>query len=89
MKTFNSPGRCPKMPHCNMQQQHNSETIRISQPAAKSVVTNEWQMLPWKRALPAQPSMGVRKESWEKNFKRGKIKQFNGDVIITAIVRCS
>ncbi|KAI5099902.1 roundabout-like 4 isoform X1 [Silurus meridionalis] len=69
MKTFNSPGQCPKMPHLNTQQ-HNSETIRITQPATKSPVTNECQVLPWKRALPAQPNMGVRKESWEKNFKR-------------------
>ncbi|KAB5543543.1 hypothetical protein PHYPO_G00080410 [Pangasianodon hypophthalmus] len=69
MKTFNSPRQCPKMPHCNMQQ-HSSEMIRITQPAAKSSVTKERQVLPWKRALPAQPNMGVRKESWEKNFKR-------------------
>ncbi|XP_060765257.1 roundabout homolog 1 isoform X2 [Neoarius graeffei] len=69
MKTFNSPGRCPKMPHCNMQQ-HSSELICITQPAAKSPITNERQALPWKRAVPAQPNMGVRKESWEKNFKR-------------------
>ncbi|KAM9456262.1 roundabout homolog 4 isoform 2-T2 [Clarias gariepinus] len=70
MKTFNSPGRCPKMPHCNTQQ-HNSETIRITQPLhPRSSVTDERQILPWKRTLPAQPNMGVRKESWEKNFKR-------------------
>ncbi|XP_017345303.2 roundabout homolog 1 [Ictalurus punctatus] len=69
MKTFNSSGRCPKMPQCH-RQQHNTETIHITQPAAKSPVTNERQVQPWKRALPAQPSMGVRKGSWEKNFKR-------------------
>ncbi|MCI4388283.1 hypothetical protein PGIGA_G00083880 [Pangasianodon gigas] len=69
MKTFNSPRQCPKMPRCNMQQ-HSSEMIRITQPAIKSPVTKERQVLPWKRALPAQPNMGVRKESWEKNFKR-------------------
>ncbi|KAF4081995.1 hypothetical protein AMELA_G00146710 [Ameiurus melas] len=69
MKTFNNPVRCPKMPQCHTQQ-HNTETIRITQLGAKSPVTNERQVQPWKRALPAQPSMGVRKGSWEKNFKR-------------------
>ncbi|XP_027016607.2 roundabout homolog 1 isoform X1 [Tachysurus fulvidraco] len=69
MKTFNSPGRCTKMPHCNTQQ-YSTETIRISQPVAKSPITNERQVVPWKRALPSQPNMGIRKESWEKNFKR-------------------
>ncbi|XP_066507367.1 roundabout homolog 4 [Hoplias malabaricus] len=71
LKTFNSPARRTRMPHnSTQQQQHNSETIRITQPVAKAPVAREGQVLPWKRALPAQPNMGVRKESWEKNFKR-------------------
>lgn len=60
------------MPHCNTQQ-YSSETIRISQPVANSPITNERQVVPWKRALPSQPNMGIRKESWEKNFKRGEM----------------
>ncbi|XP_037403459.1 roundabout homolog 1 isoform X2 [Pygocentrus nattereri] len=70
LKTFNSPAQRPKMPHSNTEQHQNSETIRICQPVAKAPVTKEGQVMPWKRALPAQPNMGVRKESWEKNCKR-------------------
>nr|XP_055064219.1 roundabout homolog 1 isoform X2 [Misgurnus anguillicaudatus] len=69
LKTFNSPGRCPRMSH-GSSQLHNSETVRITEPIVKTAVVREVQALPWKRALPAQPSMGVLKESWEKNFKR-------------------
>nr|AAQ10890.1 roundabout-like protein 4 [Danio rerio] len=69
LKTFNSPGRCPRMPHGNSQLQ-NSETIRITEPIVKTAVVRELQALPWKRTLPAQPNMGVKKESWEKNVKR-------------------
>ncbi|XP_056096170.1 roundabout homolog 1 isoform X1 [Rhinichthys klamathensis goyatoka] len=69
LKTFNSPGRCPRMPHGNSQL-HNSETVRITEPIVKTAVVREVQALPWKRALPSQPNMGVLKESWEKNYKR-------------------
>ncbi|XP_067253905.1 roundabout homolog 4 isoform X1 [Chanodichthys erythropterus] len=69
LKTFNSPGRCPRMPHSNSQL-HNSETVRITEPIVKTAVVREVQALPWKRALPSQPNMGVLKESWEKNYKR-------------------
>ncbi|XP_051541034.1 roundabout homolog 1-like isoform X1 [Myxocyprinus asiaticus] len=69
LKTFNSPGRCPKMPH-GSSQLHNLETVRITEPIIKSTVVREVQAVPWKRALPAQPNMGVLKESWEKNYKR-------------------
>ncbi|XP_076876576.1 roundabout homolog 4 isoform X2 [Brachyhypopomus gauderio] len=69
LKTFNSPARCPKMPHGSTQPQ-SPETIRITQPVAKAPVTRAGPVVPWKRALPAQPIMGVRKESWEKNCKR-------------------
>ncbi|XP_015464281.3 roundabout homolog 2 isoform X1 [Astyanax mexicanus] len=70
LKTFNSPAQRPKMPHNNTQQLPSSETIRITQPVAKAPVVREGQVMPWKRALPCQPNMGIRKESWEKNFKR-------------------
>ncbi|XP_051764651.1 roundabout homolog 1 isoform X2 [Ctenopharyngodon idella] len=69
LKTFNSPGRCPRMPHSNSQL-HNSETVRITEPIVKTAVVREVQALPWKRALPSQPNMGLLKESWEKNYKR-------------------
>ncbi|XP_062870532.1 roundabout homolog 1 isoform X2 [Trichomycterus rosablanca] len=69
MKTFNSPARRTKMPHSKTQH-HGTETIRITQTVAKPPAVSDGQVIPWKRALPSQPSMGVRKESWEKNFKR-------------------
>lgn len=72
LKTFNSPGRRPRMPHGNSQL-HNSETVRITEPIVKTAVVREVQALPWKRALPSQPNMGVLKESWEKNYKRGEL----------------
>lgn len=75
MKTFNSPTRRTKVPHANTQR-HGTETIRITQSVAKPPDVNQGQVIPWKRALPSQPSMGVRKESWEKNFKRGTEVQF-------------
>ncbi|XP_026856557.2 roundabout homolog 1 isoform X1 [Electrophorus electricus] len=69
LKTFNSPTRCPKMAHHSMQPQ-SAETVCISQPVAKAPVTRMGPVVPWKRALPAQPNMGILKESWEKNCKR-------------------
>ncbi|XP_030648669.1 roundabout homolog 1 [Chanos chanos] len=68
LKTFNSPARRPRMPRCSPQQ--NPETVLITQPVFKNAPVREAQALPWKRALPAQPNMGVLKESWEKNCKR-------------------
>ncbi|XP_028839568.1 roundabout homolog 1 isoform X2 [Denticeps clupeoides] len=68
LKTFNSPARCPKRPHCNAAQ--NCETVCIPPTVHDPEVTTDEQVLPWKRALPAQPNMGVLKESWEKNQKR-------------------
>ncbi|XP_052464003.1 roundabout homolog 4-like isoform X1 [Carassius gibelio] len=69
LQTFNSPGRGPRMPH-SKSPLHNSETVRITEPIVKTAVVREVQALPWRRVLPAQPSMGVLKESWEKNYKR-------------------
>ncbi|XP_062309897.1 roundabout homolog 1 isoform X2 [Osmerus eperlanus] len=68
LKTFHSPARCPRMPHCSLQQA--GETLRISQAVAKTTLREEGQALPWKQALPSQPRMGVHKDSWEKNNKR-------------------
>ncbi|XP_036381741.1 roundabout homolog 1 isoform X2 [Megalops cyprinoides] len=68
LKTFNSPARRPKAPHTSSPRM--SETVRFSQPIFKTAIVREGQVLPWKRALPAQPNMGVIKESWEKNYKR-------------------
>ncbi len=59
------------MPH-GKSQLHNSETVRITEPIVKTAIVREVQALPWKRALPAQPNMGVMKESWEKHYKRGE-----------------
>ncbi|CAB1352356.1 unnamed protein product [Coregonus sp. 'balchen'] len=74
LKTFNSPARCPKRPHCHTSSssQHGAETVRISQPTTvvKTTLVQDGQALPWKQALPSQPKMGVLKESWENNYKR-------------------
>ncbi|KAL0994534.1 hypothetical protein UPYG_G00123610 [Umbra pygmaea] len=78
LKTFNSPARCPRRPHCHtssssQSSNHGAETMRISQPASvvNTKAGQDGQALPWKPALPpAQPKMGVLKESWEKNHKR-------------------
>lgn len=73
LKTFNSPGRCPKMPHGVLHQQ-GTETIQIfTQPMAKTTALGSQEALPWKQAIRPQPRMGVLRESWEKNH----IKQGN------------
>lgn len=72
LKTFNSPARRPKMPHFHHTSDQNCETVVIPQPSPRSKAAREDPPLPWRRALPAQPNMGVLKESWEKNCKRGK-----------------
>lgn len=69
LKTFNSPARRPKMPHYHHHTADTKcETVVIPQPVARNRGVREAQALPWKR--PAQPNMGVLKESWEKNTKR-------------------
>uniref|UniRef100_A0A8C8MAY8 Roundabout, axon guidance receptor, homolog 4 (Drosophila) n=1 Tax=Oncorhynchus tshawytscha TaxID=74940 RepID=A0A8C8MAY8_ONCTS len=74
LKTFNSPARCPKRPHCHTttSSQHGAATVCISQPATvvKTTLVQGGQALPWKQALPSQPKMGVLKESWENNYKQ-------------------
>ncbi|XP_070774152.1 roundabout homolog 4 [Enoplosus armatus] len=62
LKTFNSPGRCPKMPHGLLHQQ-GTETIQIfTQPAAKTSPLGSQEALPWKQAIRPQPKMGVLRE---------------------------
>ncbi|CAL1574079.1 unnamed protein product [Knipowitschia caucasica] len=55
LKTFNSPGRCPRMPHQHQAGDQGTETIQIfSQPASKGSPP-----LPWKQGIRPQPRMGV------------------------------
>lgn len=67
LKTFNSPGCVPKMPH-GLPHQEGAETIQIfTQPASKSLPITSREALPWKQAIRPQPKMGVLRESWEKS----------------------
>lgn len=73
MKTFSSPGHCPKLLD-GFPYQQGTETIQIfSQPASKSSSLSSHEALPWKQAIRPQPKMGVLRESWEKkmNGKQG------------------
>ncbi|KAM3868725.1 roundabout homolog 4 [Diretmus argenteus] len=73
LKTFNSPGRCPKMPHI-LPYQHGAETIRIStQPVAMTSSPRSHEAVPWKQAVRSQPKMGVLRESWEKNHAKQEL----------------
>lgn len=70
LKTFNSPGRCPKRPH-GLPHQQGTETIQIfPQPMAKTAAFGSLEALPWKQAIRPQPRMGVLRESWEKNHSK-------------------
>lgn len=70
LKTFNSPGRCSKMPH-GLPYQQGTETIQIfSQPVAKTSGLGSLEALPWKQAIRPQPKMGVLRESWEKSHSK-------------------
>lgn len=76
LKTFNSPARCPKMPH-RLPLQQGAETIQIfTKPTAKGFGSQE--ALPWKQAIRPQPRMGVLRESWEKSHNK------QGENLITA-----
>ncbi|XP_051257416.1 roundabout homolog 1 isoform X3 [Dicentrarchus labrax] len=82
LKTFNSPGRCPKMPHGLLQQQ-GTETIQIfSQPIAKSSSLGSQEALHWKQAIRPQPKMGVLRESWEKNHSKQELHAVNSVPIV-------
>nr|XP_057943826.1 roundabout homolog 1 isoform X2 [Doryrhamphus excisus] len=62
LKTFNSPGRCPKMPH-GLPQQQGAETIQIfTQPGPGTSLLTSRAMLPWKQCIRPQPKMGVLRE---------------------------
>ncbi|KAM9348952.1 roundabout homolog 4 [Symphorus nematophorus] len=77
LKTFNSPGRCPKMPHGLLHQQ-GAETIQIfTQPVSKSSSLGSQEALPWKQAIRPQPKMGVLRESWEKNHGKQELHAVN------------
>ncbi|KAK7925473.1 hypothetical protein WMY93_007783 [Mugilogobius chulae] len=59
LKTFNSPGRCPKMPH-NHPHDEGTETIKIfTQPISKGSPLCGREALPWKQGIRPQPRMGV------------------------------
>ncbi|XP_054611587.1 roundabout homolog 1 isoform X2 [Dunckerocampus dactyliophorus] len=62
LKTFNSPRRCPKMPH-GLPQQQGAETIQIfTQSAPKTSPLTKRGVLPWKQPIRPQPKMGVLRE---------------------------
>ncbi|KAJ0061724.1 hypothetical protein NL108_007079, partial [Boleophthalmus pectinirostris] len=59
LKTFNSPGKCPKMPH-NHHSDQGTETIKIfTQPVSKGSPICTREALPWKQGIRPQPRMGV------------------------------
>ncbi|XP_076017295.1 roundabout homolog 4 [Genypterus blacodes] len=77
LKTFNSPGRRPKMLH-GLPHQHGAETIEIfTQPVAKSASLGSCEALVWKQAIRPQPKMGVLRESWEKNHSKQELHAVN------------
>ncbi|XP_029957379.1 roundabout homolog 1 [Salarias fasciatus] len=77
LKTFNSPGRCPKKPH-GFPSQQGGETIQIfSPPVSKSSPLCGRDALPWKQAIRPQPRMGVLRESWEKNYSKQELHAVN------------
>ncbi|KAI3373941.1 hypothetical protein L3Q82_021984 [Scortum barcoo] len=82
LKTFNSPGLCPKMPHGLLQQQ-GTETIKIcTQPVTKTPPLRSQEALPWKQAIRPQPRMGVLRESWEKTHSKQELHAVNSVPII-------
>ncbi|XP_019123425.2 roundabout homolog 1 isoform X1 [Larimichthys crocea] len=82
LKTFNSPGRCSKMPH-GLPYQQGTETIQIfSQPVAKTSGLGSLEALPWKQAIRPQPKMGVLRESWEKSHSKQELHAVNSVPIV-------
>ncbi|XP_038565144.1 roundabout homolog 1 isoform X2 [Micropterus salmoides] len=82
LKTFNSPGRCPKRPHGQLDQQ-GTETIQIfTQPVAKTSPFGSQEALPWKHAIRPQPKMGVLRESWEKSHSKQELHAVNSVPIV-------
>nr|XP_020469129.1 roundabout homolog 4-like isoform X2 [Monopterus albus] len=84
LKTFNSPGRCPKMPHA-LPYQQEAETIEIfTQPVAKTLSLGSREALPWKQAIRPQPKMGLLRESWEKNHSKQELHAVNSVPLLSA-----
>ncbi|XP_041656512.1 roundabout homolog 1 [Cheilinus undulatus] len=82
LKTFNSPKRCPKMPH-GLPHQQGVETIQIfSQPVAKSSSLGSQEALAWKHAIRPQPKMGVLRESREKIHCKQELHAVNSVPIV-------
>ncbi|KAK9536036.1 hypothetical protein VZT92_005855 [Zoarces viviparus] len=82
LKTFNSPGCRPKMPHGPPHQQ-GAETIQIfPQPVAKTPPLGGREALPWKQAIRPQPKMGVLRESWEKSHSKQELHAVNSVPIV-------
>ncbi|XP_030010684.1 roundabout homolog 1 isoform X2 [Sphaeramia orbicularis] len=83
LKTFNSPRRCPKMPH-HLPHQHGTETIQIfTQPVAKSSPICSPDPLPWKQAIRPQPRMGVLRESCKRNHSKQELHAVNSVPIVS------
>ncbi|KAF7659809.1 hypothetical protein LDENG_00292570 [Lucifuga dentata] len=82
LKTFNSPGRCPKKLH-GLPHQHGAETIQIfTQPVTKTSSLGSREALAWKQAIRPQPKMGVLRESWEKNHSKQELHAVNSVPIV-------
>ncbi|XP_068187864.1 roundabout homolog 4 isoform X2 [Antennarius striatus] len=83
LKTFNSPGSCPKMPHGLLHQQ-GTETIQIfTHPLGKTSAIGKQELLPWKQIIRPQPKMGVLRESWEKNHSKQELHAVNSVPIVS------
>ncbi|XP_061595073.1 roundabout homolog 1 isoform X2 [Cololabis saira] len=84
LKTFDSPGRCPKKPHHLLCQQ-GTETIQIfTQPASKSSSAGSQEALPWKQAIRPQPKMGVLRESWENKHIKQELHAVNSVPVLSS-----
>ncbi|XP_067350514.1 roundabout homolog 4 isoform X3 [Channa argus] len=82
LKTFNSPGRQPKMPH-DLPYQQGAETIQIfTQPVTKASPVGGHEALQWKQAIRPQPKMGVLRESWEKKHSKRELHAVNSVPIV-------
>ncbi|KAM3601676.1 uncharacterized protein V6R79_016599 [Siganus canaliculatus] len=84
LKTFNSPKRCPKMPH-GLTPQQGTETIQIStQPVTKPSGQSSQEMIPWKQVIRPQPKMGLLRESWEKSHSKQELHAVNSVPIVSS-----
>ncbi|XP_037323542.2 roundabout homolog 1 isoform X1 [Pungitius pungitius] len=82
LKTFNSPGCRPKMPHC-LPHHQGAETIQIfPQPVAKTPPLSSREALPWKQAIRPQPKMGVLRETWEKSHSKQELHAVNSVPVV-------